>query len=182
MSTPLILTVLCALALIGFFLCLSLYSRRRANALSEENSSCDVTGADRESFTEYYRPMTRILDPRELEASRSMSGVTPADFAKFRAARIVAFRSYLNEMRLDFNRIEFKMRYLMLAASQHEAELVVSLNRVKSSFQIQMLRVEFQLVLFRFGWAAIEIEPLVAMLEQLESSLVRRPSASAAAA
>ena len=180
MSTPLALSVLCALACLGLFFTLSLHSRRRAVALLEENSLCDGNGSDRESFADYYRPMTRILDPREFEESRALVGVGSSEVSRFRASRIAAFRSYLNDMRLDFNRIEFKMRYLMLAASHDQADLVVSLNRVTSSFQMQLIRVELQLFLFRFGWAAVDVEPLVIMLEQLEGPLLRRPSASAA--
>jgi len=69
---------------------------------------------------------------------------------------------------------------LMLAASHDQADLVVSLNRVKSSFQMRLIRVELQLLLFRFGWAAVDVQPLVIMLEQLEGPLLRRPSASTA--
>jgi hypothetical protein len=180
MSTPLALSILCALAFLGLFFTLSLHSRRRAVALLEENSLCDGTGSDRESFSDYYLPMTRILDPREFEESRALAGVGSAEFSRFRASRLAAFRSYLNDMRLDFKRIEFKMRYLMLAASHDQADLVVSLNRVKSSFQLQLIRVEFQLFLFRFGWASVDVQPLVQMLEQLEGPLLQRPSTSAA--
>ena len=182
MSTPIVLSTLCALAFLGLFFSLALHSRRRAAALVDQDAPFEAMGSDRESFTDYYRPMTRILDPREFNHARSLSGVGASHFARFRKTRITAFRSYLNEMRLDFNRIEFKMRYLMLAASKEEAQLVVSLNQIKSSFQLQLLRVEFQLILFRFGWAAVDIEPLVQMLEQLEGALIRRPAASAASA
>jgi hypothetical protein len=177
-----VLSVLCALAFLGLFLGLSLYSRRRSDALLGESSTANGVGADRESFADYYRPMTRILDPRDLDQTRTLSGISASDFARFRARRIQAFRAYLNDMRLDFNRIEFKLRYLMLAASEDQAEIVVALNRVKSSFQWQLLRVEFQLFLFRFGYSSVDVAPLVEMLEQLESSLIRRPASSAASA
>ncbi len=180
MSTPLALSVLCALAFLGLFFTLSLHSRRRAVALLEENSLCAGASNDREFFADYYRPMTKILDSREFEESKALVGVGSAEFSRFRASRITAFRSYLNDMRLDFKRIEFKLRYLMLAASRDQADLVVSLNRLKSSFQLQLIRIEIQLILFRFGWAAVDVQPLVQMLEQLEGPLLQRPSASAA--
>ena len=182
MSTPVVLSILCALACLGLIFSLALQSRRRAAALVEQDAPFEAMGSDRESFTDYYRPMTRILDSREFQHARSLSGVSPYDFARFRKTRISAFRSYLNEIRLDFNRIEFKMRYLMLAASKDEAQMVLNLNQIKSSFQLQLLRIEFQLFLFRFGWASVDISPLVEMLEQLEGALIRRPSASAASA
>lgn len=176
-----LLSALCALAFLALFLGLSIYSRRRAVALLEESTSGDAMGSDRVSFADYYRPMTRILDSREFQSSRMLSGLTAADIARFRESRISAFRNYLNEMRLDFNRIEFKLRYLLLAATQDEAVLVTNLNRLKSTFQMQLLRVEFQLFLFRFGWAVVDVSCLVETLAQLESSLVRKPSARSAA-
>ena len=182
MSTPIAISTLCALAVLGLLFSLALHSRRRAAALGEQDTPFEAMGSDRESFTDYYHPMTKILDPRELDHARALSGVGSSHFARFRKARIVSFRSYLNEIRLDFSRIEFKLRYLMLAASTEEAELVVSLNRIKSSFHLRLLRVEVQLFLFRFGWSAVDIDPLVEMLEQLEGALVRRPAASAASA
>ena len=182
MSTPFVFSTLCALAFLGLFCSLALSSRRRAAALVDQDAPFEAMGSDRESFTDYYRPMTRILDPREFDHARSLSGVGASDFARFRKTRIVAFRSYMNDMRLDFNRIEFKMRYMMLAASKEEAQLVLRLNQVKSSFQLQLLRVEVQLILFRFGWASVDIEPLVQLLEQLEAALIHRPTAAAASA
>ncbi len=180
MSTPTVLFVLCALSSLGLFFALFRYSRRRAVSLLAETGSSNRSVEDRESFADYYRPMTRLLDNREFEASRALSGLDSSDCSRFRLSRLKAFRAYLSDMRLDFNRIEFKMRYLVLAASHDQADLVVSLNRVKSSFQMQLLRVEVQLVLFRFGFAVVDIEPLVSIFEQLEGSLLRRPSASVA--
>jgi len=173
-----VLFVLTALAFLGLLIALTVHSRKRAAALLEQNTYGDAAGMDRESFADHYRPMTQILDPRELEACRSLRGLASADFARFRASRISAFQSYLQEMRLDFNRIEFKLRYLMLAASEDEAKLVTTLNRTRTRFQFLLLRVEVQLFLFRFGWSDIEVQPLVELLDQLEGSLIRRPIAS----
>jgi hypothetical protein len=175
-------SALCALAILAVIFGLSIYSRRRAAALLEDSNHGDAMGSDRVSFSDYYRPMSRILSAGEFESVRLLSGLNQADVARFRASRTTAFRSYLNEMRLDFNRMEFKLRYLMLAASEDEAELVVRLNRLKSRFQLQLYRVEFQLFLFRFGWTALDVTSLVETLAELESSLMGNPSAISAAA
>lgn len=175
-----VLFILCALISLGALFGLLVYSRRRSIALLAESKTNNCPSGDRESFADYYRPMVRLLDGREFEASRTLSGVDSAACTRFRLSRIKTFRSYLRDMRLDFHRIEFKMRYLMLAASKDQTDLVVSLNQVKSSFQMQLLRVEVQLVLFRFGLANVEVEPLVSIFEQLEGALLRRPSVNAA--
>ncbi len=120
--------------------------------------------------------MVRLLDDRDFESARLLSNLKPEDLSRFRLRRIQVFRRYLDEMQLDFNRIEFKLRYLMLAAGDQEAHLVTQLNGVKSRFHLHLFRVRVQLILFRFGWATINAGPLVNMLEQCESVLLKRPA------
>jgi hypothetical protein len=178
MSSTLVFGAISAFAFLALFLALSLYSQRRVADLADTNQAGEAVGADRESFTDHYRPLTRILDPRELEACRTLAGLSPRDFSRFRASRIAAFQAYLNEMRLDFNRVEFKLRYYMLAATECEAELVVRLNQIKRGFQVQMLRVRLQLLLFQLGWATVDVGPLVDLLTEMQQSLngvVQRP-------
>ncbi len=182
MSTPLILSILAALTAIGLLSALAAYCRERSGAHLDADPTSDSSASDRESFSEYYRPMARVLDARELAAARELCGNNHGEFARFRSGRIVSFRSYLNDMRLDFNRVDFKMRYLLLSASAEDADLVQQLNGLKFSFQIQVWRVEFQLLAFRLGLGAVDTAPLIEMLEQFEASLTRRPTASAAAA
>ena len=182
MSTPVILSFLATLSVLCFLAVLVTYNRERSNLLTGANSPADPASSDRESFTEYYRPMARLLDARELAAARTLCGVAHADFDRFRKCRIAAFGSYLNDMRLDFNRIDFKMRYLLLSASANDADLVQQLNRLKFAFQVQVWRVEFQLLAYRLGFGTVEIAPLLKLLEQFEGGLLRWPSASAAAA
>jgi len=170
MSTPLVLSSLLALAFLGLFWALLRCFRGRVAALSSD------AGADRESFSDYYRPMVRLLDDREFASARLLSNLDDQDLSRFKLRRIQVFRRYLDEMQLDFNRIEFKLRYLMLAAGHQEAHLVTQLNGVKSRFQLQLFRVRLQLFLFRFGWVTINAEPLVNMLEQFESVLLKRPA------
>ena len=181
MSTPVILSFLAALAVLCFLAVLVTYNRERSNVLTGADSPADAGSLDRESFTEYYRPMARLLDARELATARTLGGVAHADFDRFRKCRIAAFGSYLHDMSLDFNRIDFKMRYLLLSASANDADLVQQLNSLKFAFQVQVWRVKFQLLAFRLGFGAVESAPLLRMLEQFEGGLLRWPSASAAA-
>ena len=91
MSTPIVLSTLCALAFLGLFFSLAVHSRRRAAALVDQDAPFEAMGSDRESFTDYYRPMTRILDPREFNHARSLSGVGASHFARFRKTRLPRF-------------------------------------------------------------------------------------------
>ncbi len=177
-----IISILVPLTIVGLLVALLTYARSRSSALVDNEFPSDPSVSDRESFADYYRPMLRMLDSRELAAARSLHGVAPSDISRFRARRIASFRSYLSDMRLDFHRIEFKMRYLLLSASAQEADLVQQLNGLKLKFQLQLWTVEFQILAFRLGYGSIEITPLIEMLEQFESGLIRRPAMSAASA
>lgn len=181
MSTPLIVVFALALALVVILAALVLRVKQRSQSLSALGAA-DASNGDRQSIAEYYLPMTRILDASELEVARELAGERTADFERFRRARIMAFQSYLSDMRLDFHRIEFKMHYLLLSASQQEADLVGKLNSLKAKFRYQLLRIEIKLIFFRLGIGTIEIEPLVLMLQQFEENLMRRPALGAAAA
>ncbi len=177
-----ILPIFVSLTIVGLLVALFRYARSRSSAPVDNEFASDSSVSDRESFADYYRPMLCMLDSRELAAARLLRGVTQSDMSRFRARRIASFRSYLADMRLDFHRIDFKMRYLLLSASAQEADLVQQLNGLKLKFQLQLWRVEFQLLAFRLGYGSIKITPLIEMLEQFDSSLIRRPAMSAASA
>ena len=148
MSTPMILSTIVALTILCTVATLFAYARIRSTVLEDNEFALDPSVSDRESFADYYRPMLRMLDSRELASARSLGGVAQRDFSRFRARRIASFRAYLYDMRLDFHRIDFKMRYLLLSASAQEADLVQQLNGLKLRFQMQLWRVEFQLLAF----------------------------------
>ncbi len=175
MSTTNSISLLTAVLCSGLVFYLLQAVRRRASQVLEHSAE-DAFSADRESFADYYRPMSRLLDNREMAAVRSLSHISVADFRRFRQGRIRAFQSYLDEMRFDFNRIEFKLRYMMLAATESEAQLVADLNRVKSRFQWELFRVRMQLLVFRLGGSTVNVEHLVELLAQFDASLLLRPS------
>ena len=175
-------SIVVALIILCLLAALLAYARSRSSSLVNSAAASDPSISDRQSFAAYYQPMLRLLDSRELASARSLGGVAQSDFGRFRARRIASFRAYLSDMRLDFQRIDFKMRYLLLSASAQEADLVQKLNSLKLKFQLQLWRVEFQLLAFRLGYGSIEIAPLIEMLEQFESGLTHRPAMSAASA
>jgi hypothetical protein len=166
-----------AVSVIGIvFAMLALVWRRGRRLLG--NGLVEDLAGDRESISEYYRPMVRLLDDRELSAVRSLPYVSASDFRRFRAGRIEAFRDYLRGMRLDFNRIEFKLRYMMLAGNESDSTLVLDLNRMKSNFHRELIRVQWQLVLFRLGGTSVDVRALVEVLEQFEAVLTPRTSSA----
>lgn len=135
----------------------------------------DRSLADRESLADYYRPMLRLLDDRELQLAKSLPHISASDYKRFRQQRIQAFHLYLNELSTDFRRIEFKLRYLLLAAPAQYSELVRELQRNRAQFQWQLAKLRLYLVVFRFGWVTIDASHLIGSLERLDAVLQVRP-------
>jgi len=173
MSSQYIVPLLFACLFAGIAIAMLALTRRRGKRLLNKGLDDDLAG-DRESISDYYRPMVRLLDDRELSAVQSLSHISAADFRRFRAGRVEAFRGYLRGIRLDFNRIEFKLRYMMLAGHEEDAKLVSDLNRMKTRFQRELLRVQCQLALCQLGVTTVEVGGRVEVLEQCEAVLTPR--------
>jgi hypothetical protein len=138
-------------------------------------------GSDRISLTEYYRPMVLLLDPDELNAARALPHVSKSAFKRFRKQRIAAFRKYLADLQLDFRRLEFKLRFLLLNASASQAGLVHRLNMLKLQFTWNLYVLEFRLVLFSLGIGTLDVSGLLEELESLNQALQPQRSQTASA-
>jgi hypothetical protein len=112
-----------------------------------------------------------MLDPVELERARALERISPEQWNEFRAQRVHAFRTYLSDLKVDFRRLEFKLRYMVLAGSADDADLVIRLNKLKAQFGLGMLLLEFRLLAFQFGVGSIEISALLDGIHQLERAL-----------
>src|ERR1022692_4408155 len=55
--------------------------------------------------TNRYRPMMRLLDPRDVKFLRSQAGYTPKMESKMRAQRCQIYRGYLRCLNMDFQRV-----------------------------------------------------------------------------
>jgi uncharacterized membrane protein YciS (DUF1049 family) len=139
-------------------------------------------GSDKISLEAYYRPMRSMLDQMELDQAKRLERVQPAQWKQFRAKRIQAFRMYLRDLKVDFRRLEFKLRYMVLAGTAEDADLVVRLNRLKAQFGFRMVTLELRLLAFQFGVGSIEVSALLDGIQQLEKALEPRRSTAAASA
>ncbi len=146
---------------------------RNTNDLHE---LADASPADRESLVSYYRPLRLLLDPDELAHAKSLAGDDHAAWRRFRRQRIRAFRCYLRDLEVDFRRLEFKLRYLLLAASASDAQWVHQLNRLRAQFALRLFVLEFRLLLFSLGLGTINASALLEAMERMEQAL--SPSAA----
>lgn len=168
--------VLAGFASAALFCCIRNNNKHFSNLGSEaattgtENRRREL-GSDKLSLEAYYRPMRHMLDPVELERARGLERISPEQWKEFRTQRIHAFRTYLNDLKVDFRRLEFKLRYMALAGTAEDAEMVIRLNQLKAQFGIGMLWLEFRLLAFQFGVGSIEISALLDSIHQLERAL-----------
>jgi hypothetical protein len=115
--------------------------------------------------------MRLMLDPAELARAQELSAGQPEAWKAFRRQRVRAFRAYLNDLRLDFRRLEFKLRYLLLAAPASDALWVHRLNRVRARFAYDSFALEFRLILFSWGVGTVNVSGLLDTIEQMEKVL-----------
>ncbi len=175
MSSQIVLSIAFAAAFLALVGGLVWFLRNHVFRASMED---EAAIADRQSLANYYRPMLRLLDERELQAAKSLAHLHAGDYHRFRLQRIAAFQLYLNELSTDFRRIEFKLRYLLLAAPAQYSDLVRELTRNKAQFHWQLAKLRLYLVMFRFGWVTIDATKLVESLERMDSVLQVRPAQS----
>jgi hypothetical protein len=160
-----------ALFLLVVLISLALYFVISLNSKGLEAASSS-TSNDKISLSAYYQPMRLLLNEDELASARQLMGISAQDWKSFRQRRLRVFRHYLSDLRTDFRRMEFKLRYLMLAASREDVHLVERLNRVKLEFYLGLWALEARLLLFYFGVGSIEIGPILDRLQIMESALV----------
>lgn len=190
-STPSIyLVVAIAISAAGFgvalcyLFCRSLKTQRVSHLTSgtrEHNYPHGVRqqaeGMDRWSLENYYRPMLTLLDPMELEAAKQLPNISAREWGGFRRARIQAFRFYLQDLKLDFYRLEFKLRYLLLARPASQHQLLSRLNQLKLSFTVRCWALEARLLLFSLGVGTVDASGLLQELNWLDAAM-EAPSAT----
>jgi hypothetical protein len=138
---------------------------------SERFETASDLSSQREYSAAYYQPMSRLLDPEELQAAQSLAGIEAADFARFRRARLQSFRGYLSDLRSDFSRLEFQARFFLLSGLPSDSQLVSDLNQTKFRFYARLMRVEFELALFALGLGSVNVSELVMAIDAYQSVL-----------
>uniref|UniRef100_Q01UT2 Uncharacterized protein n=1 Tax=Solibacter usitatus (strain Ellin6076) TaxID=234267 RepID=Q01UT2_SOLUE len=107
-----------------------------------------------------YRPMSRLLDNRDIRFLREQQGFRPEMEKRLRSQRVLVFREYLRMLEADFLRLA--------SGLQHETS-----NRLRwqALFALRVLEVKFQVTLYRFRLAELDVEPLMSVFEALREEL-----------
>ena len=124
-----------------------------------------------ELSTERYRPMTRLLDGRDLEFLRSQPGFTSRMAGRIRTQRCQIFRGYLRCLNTDFRRITAALKLIMLHSRHDRPDLASALLRHQLAFGCGMLAVHCRLVLYRWGLCTVDVGSLVRTFEAVRLEL-----------
>jgi hypothetical protein len=114
-----------------------------------------------------YRPMLRLLSEQDLEPLRNRNNGRL--LRRIRAERTAIFRGYLRCMGRDYGRL---LRGLSLSALHSEIDrpdLARTVLRSKILFAATLCRLDFMLILYRFGIRGVDVSGLIAALETLSA-------------
>jgi len=134
-----------------------------------------------------YRAMERLLDDTDRDFLHAQPGASRSVEKKFRRARVTLFRAYMHQLSDDFHRVCKALKTLMVHAPVERHDLAGLILKQQFRFTVTMMTTEVRLVLYSWGWAAVNaealLEPLTALRAQLQSlAAIADPSLSAAGA
>jgi len=107
-----------------------------------------------------YRPMSRLLDNRDIRFLREQHGFRPEMEKRLRAQRVLVFREYLRMLEADLRRL--------CSGLQHDTSVRM---RWQAIFAWRVLEVKFQVTLYQFRLAEVDVAPLMSVFEDLREEL-----------
>jgi hypothetical protein len=140
--------------------------------LGSTNRSLPVTAEwIDELSTDSYRPMTRLLDSRDIEFLRSQAGYTRKMETKLRAQRCQIFRGYLRCLDMDFTRVCTALKLVLVQSAQDRPDLSAVLVHHRIMFVSGLLAVYFRLFLYRWGICTVDVTSLVQIFDLMRIEL-----------
>jgi hypothetical protein len=118
-----------------------------------------------ELSVELYRPMMRLLDNGDFDFIRSGLGFTARDLSQLRRDRCRIFREYLRLLHSDFHRVCFAIKLLMVQSQEDRPDLAAFLLRSQLAFAVGMARVQWRLLMFRFGLGNVDVASLLKLFD-----------------
>jgi len=118
-----------------------------------------------------YKPMLRLLDENDLKFLRSQPGFTSQMEAKLRTQRCQMFRDYLRGLETDFRRVCTAVKLLMLQSQLDRPDLASVLIQQQASFAFGMMVVNVRLLLYRWGFAGVDVSDLVKRFDAMRLEL-----------
>ena len=129
--------------------------------------------------TDRYRPMMRLLDPREIEFLCSQAGFTSKMESRVRAQRCQIYRGYLQCLNMDFQRVCTALKLVLVQSEQDRPDLSSILLHNQILFATGLLAVHFRLMLYGWGICTVDADGLMRIFDGMAFELQHRvPSAA----
>jgi hypothetical protein len=128
-----------------------------------------------------YRPMMRLLDPREIEFLRSQAGFTSKMESRMRAQRCQIYRGYLQCLNMDFQRVCTALKLVLVQSEQDRPDLSSILLHNQILFATGLLAVHFRLILYGWGICTVDADGLMRIFDGMAFELRHRVPAAAPA-
>ena len=154
-----------------------IWSGRRAISAERHSLSHDWL---EELSPDRYQPMLRLLDRQDLDFLRSQPGFTRKIERSFRRKRYQLFRSYLEQLDGDFQKVCAALKIVMVQAREDRPDLAAILFRQQARFGVGMLAVHFQMMLYRCGIGTVQVGVLLKVFDGVRLELRSLVPASAA--
>jgi hypothetical protein len=120
---------------------------------------------------ERYRPMLRLLEGDDLRFLQLEPSFTPVMEQDFRRERCRIFRSYLQCLQLDFQRVSMALKVVMVQSRYDRPDLAAALVRTQRAFAFGMLMVYGRLLLYRWGLGSVEVGGLLRVFDSARLEL-----------
>jgi hypothetical protein len=118
-----------------------------------------------------YRPMTRLLDHRDLQFLQSERAWNRKQLDDFRRQRIRTFREYLKRLNADFASVCMALKIVMLQSDADRPDLGNTLLRAQARFALGMVSVQVRLALYEIGIGRVEIHGLLSIFDGMRLQL-----------
>jgi hypothetical protein len=129
--------------------------------------------------TDRYRPMMRLLDPREIEFLCSQAGFTSKMESRVRAQRCQIYRGYLQCLNMDFQRVCTALKLVLVQSEQDRPDLTSILLHNQILFATGLLAVHFRLILYGWGICTVDADGLMRIFDGMAFELRHRVPAAA---
>src|ERR1035437_2952352 len=121
--------------------------------------------------TDRYRPMMRLLDPREIEFLCTQAGFTSKMESRVRAQRCQIYRGYLQCLNMDFQRVCTALKLVLVQSEQDRPDLSSILLHNQILFATGLLAVHFRLLLYGWGIGTVDADGVMRIFDGMAFEL-----------
>lgn len=118
-----------------------------------------------------YYPMRGLLAREDFAFLSRQPGFDFSLHRKLRRDRLHIFRQYLTRLIIDFNRLHTAACVVLANSLEDRSEMASRLLVLKLRFTISVLKAEFNYVLCCIGFRTLEVQSLIARLEEMSAKL-----------